>query len=131
MITGVAFGMILLSSAAAIVALFTLPTGWAALASLPVFRRRGALARHQPRARPADPRAPKRHPMGPGGHVAGRLDAASAADRYLADHHAGGSLVKTLIQTADIELHEALTRPGSLPPRSPPVPGFDRASLVA
>src|SRR4051812_29485656 len=37
MIIGVAFGMILPSSAPAIVALFTLPTGWAALASLPVF----------------------------------------------------------------------------------------------
>jgi hypothetical protein len=37
MVTGVAFAMILLSSAPAIVALFTLPTGWTALASLPVF----------------------------------------------------------------------------------------------
>jgi ABC-2 type transport system permease protein len=37
MVTGVAFGMVLLSSAPAIVALFTLPTGWAALASLPAF----------------------------------------------------------------------------------------------
>jgi ABC-2 type transport system permease protein len=36
MVTGVAFGMILLSSAPAIVALFTVPTAWAALASLPV-----------------------------------------------------------------------------------------------
>jgi ABC-2 type transport system permease protein len=37
MIVAVAFGMVLLSSAPAIVALFTLPTAWAALASLPVF----------------------------------------------------------------------------------------------
>jgi ABC-2 type transport system permease protein len=37
MIIGVAFGMVALSSAPAIVALFTLPTAWAALASLPVF----------------------------------------------------------------------------------------------
>jgi ABC-2 type transport system permease protein len=37
MIIGVAFGMVALSSAPAAVALFTLPTAWAALASLPVF----------------------------------------------------------------------------------------------
>jgi ABC-2 type transport system permease protein len=37
MIIGVAFGMVLLSSAPAIVALFALPIGWTALASLPVF----------------------------------------------------------------------------------------------
>jgi hypothetical protein len=36
MIIGVAFGMVLLSSAPAIVALFALPIGWTALASLPV-----------------------------------------------------------------------------------------------
>ena len=36
-VIGVAFGMVALSSAPAIVALFTLPTAWAALASLPVF----------------------------------------------------------------------------------------------
>jgi ABC-type transport system involved in multi-copper enzyme maturation permease subunit len=35
MVIGVAFGMILLSSAPAIVALFALPTAWSALASLP------------------------------------------------------------------------------------------------
>jgi ABC-2 type transport system permease protein len=37
MVTGVAFGAILLASAPAIVALYTLPTAWAALASLSVF----------------------------------------------------------------------------------------------
>jgi ABC-2 type transport system permease protein len=37
MVIGIAFGMVALSSAPAIVALFTLPTGWAALASLSVF----------------------------------------------------------------------------------------------
>lgn len=37
MVIGVAFGMVLLASAPAIVALLTLPTAWAALASLPVF----------------------------------------------------------------------------------------------
>jgi len=37
MVIGVAFGMMLLSSAPAIVALLTLPAGWAALASLPAF----------------------------------------------------------------------------------------------
>ncbi len=36
-VIGVAFGMVALSSAPAIVALFTLPTAWAALASLHVF----------------------------------------------------------------------------------------------
>jgi ABC-2 type transport system permease protein len=36
-VIGVAFGMVALSSAPAIVALFTVPTAWAALASLPVF----------------------------------------------------------------------------------------------
>jgi hypothetical protein len=36
MVMGIAFGMIALSSAPAIVAFFALPTGWAALASLPV-----------------------------------------------------------------------------------------------
>jgi ABC-type transport system involved in multi-copper enzyme maturation permease subunit len=36
MVKGIAFGMIALSSAPAIVAFFALPTGWAALASLPV-----------------------------------------------------------------------------------------------
>jgi ABC-2 type transport system permease protein len=35
MVVGVAFGAIVLASAPAIVALFTIPTGWAALASLP------------------------------------------------------------------------------------------------
>jgi ABC-2 type transport system permease protein len=37
MVTGVAFGAILLASAPAIVANFALPTAWAAVASLPVF----------------------------------------------------------------------------------------------
>jgi len=37
MVTGVAFGAILLASAPAIVVLFTLPTSWAALASLSYF----------------------------------------------------------------------------------------------
>ena len=37
MVTGVAFGAMLLASAPAIVALFTLPTAWAALASLSYF----------------------------------------------------------------------------------------------
>jgi ABC-2 type transport system permease protein len=38
MVTGVAFGAILLASAPAIVVLFTLPTAWAALASLSLFK---------------------------------------------------------------------------------------------
>ena len=37
MVTGVAFGMVLLASAPAIVALFALPITWTAVASLPVF----------------------------------------------------------------------------------------------
>ena len=37
MVTGVAFGAILLASAPAIVVLFTLPTAWMALGSLSVF----------------------------------------------------------------------------------------------
>jgi ABC-2 type transport system permease protein len=37
MVIGVAFGMVALSSTPAIVALSTLPTAWAALASLPIF----------------------------------------------------------------------------------------------
>ena len=37
MVTGVAFGAVLLASAPAIVVLFTLPTAWAALASLSFF----------------------------------------------------------------------------------------------
>ena len=111
MVIGVAFGAILLASTPAIVVLFTLPTAWAALASLSYLRQSCPVAGHQPRPRPAAPRGPERHPMGARRHRARTLDAASPRDRYLADHTAGGGLVNALSTAAVNESDPHRRRP--------------------
>ena len=49
-------------------------------------RRRRPVAGHAPGPRPAAPGGPDRHPVGACRHCARPLDAASSADRHLADH---------------------------------------------
>jgi len=100
MVTGVAFGMVLLASAPAIVALFALPITWTAVASLPVFADAAPWLDTPPRRRPDAPGGPEPHPVGARRHRARALDAASPPDRHLADHAAGGDLVKALRRSA-------------------------------
>ena len=93
MVTGVAFGAVLLASAPAIVALFALPIAWTALASLSFFADVAPWLDTRARLGPLHAGGPERHPVGARRHRAGDLDAAPAGDRHLADHAAGGRRV--------------------------------------
>ena len=64
MVTGVAFGAILLASAPAIVALFALPTAWMAVVSLSVFADVAPWLDHRARPRPDAAGGHERAPNG-------------------------------------------------------------------
>ncbi len=120
MLTGVAFGMVLLASAPAIVALFALPIAWTAVASLSFFADAAPWLDTRLALGPLHAGGHERHPVGARRHRARALDAAPAPDRRLADHAAGGRRVITAAPGAGSCARSAArsrTRPGSGRPR--------------